>query len=65
MNKSLVSIRMLMRIPPESSVSQNMEYLKGKSSLKMFDRDANMAIDILGQEDRMWIRWDAIRNTRI
>ena len=56
---------MLMRILPESSVSQNMEYLKGKSSLKMFDRDANMAIDILGQEDRMWIRWDAIRNTRI
>jgi putative transposase len=35
-------IHMLVRIPPKYSVSEIMEYLKGKSSLVIFDRDANL-----------------------
>lgn len=33
---------MLVRIPPKYSVSQIMGYLKGKSSLMIFDRYANL-----------------------
>ena len=33
---------MLVRIPPKYSVSEIMGYLKGKSSLMIFDRHANM-----------------------
>lgn len=35
-------IHMLVSIPPSLSVSQFMGYLKGKSSLMIFDRHANM-----------------------
>ena len=35
-------IHMLVSIPPEYSVSQIMGYLKGKSSLMIFDRHANL-----------------------
>ncbi len=34
-------VHMLVRIPPKLSVSQVMGYLKGKSSLIIFDRHAN------------------------
>ena len=33
---------MLVEIPPKYSVSQIMGYLKGKSSLIIFDRNANL-----------------------
>ncbi len=35
-------IHMLVEIPPKYSISQIMGYLKGKSSLIMFDRYANL-----------------------
>ena len=35
-------IHMLVSIPPKISVSQFMGYLKGKSSLQIFDRHANL-----------------------
>ena len=35
-------VHMLVRIPPKYSVSQIMGYLKGKSSLMIFDRYANL-----------------------
>jgi putative transposase len=35
-------IHMLVSIPPKLSVSQFMGYLKGKSSLQIFDRHANL-----------------------
>ena len=35
-------IHMLISIPPKYSVSQIMGYLKGKSSLMIFDRHANL-----------------------
>lgn len=35
-------IHMLVRIPPNQSISQFMGYLKGKSSLMIFDRHANL-----------------------
>ena len=35
-------VHMLIRIPPKYSVSQIMGYLKGKSSLLIFDRHANL-----------------------
>ena len=35
-------IHMLVRIPPKYSVSEIMGYLKGKSSLIIFDRHANL-----------------------
>ena len=35
-------IHMLVSIPPSLSVSQFMGYLKGKSSLMIFDRHANL-----------------------
>ena len=35
-------VHMLIRIPPKHSVSEIMEYLKGKSSLIIFDRHANL-----------------------
>ena len=35
-------IHMLVSIPPNLSVSQFMGYLKGKSSLMIFDRHANL-----------------------
>ncbi len=35
-------IHMFVRIPPNISVSEFMGYLKGKSSLMIFDRHANL-----------------------
>ena len=35
-------IHMLVKIPPKISVSEAMAYLKGKSSLMIFDRHANL-----------------------
>ena len=35
-------VHMLIRIPPKFSVSEIMGYLKGKSSLMIFDRHANL-----------------------
>ena len=35
-------VHMLLSIPPKYSVSQVMGYLKGKSSLMIFDRHANL-----------------------
>ncbi len=35
-------VHMLVRIPPKYSVSEIMGYLKGKSSLIIFDRHANL-----------------------
>ena len=50
-------IHMLIRIPPKCSVSQIMGYLKGKSSLMIFDRHASlkssMGIGISRPEDTM------------
>ena len=36
------SVRMLLAIPPKCSVSSVMGYLKGKSSLMIFDKHANL-----------------------
>lgn len=48
---------MLVSIPPKMSVSKFMGILKGKSSLMIFDRFANLkykyVIDIFGEEDIM------------
>ena len=41
-NACLDHIHMLVSIPPKLSVAQFMGYLKGKSSLMIFDRHANM-----------------------
>lgn len=35
-------VHMLIRIPPKHSVSEIMGYLKGESSLMIFDRHANL-----------------------
>ena len=59
-------IHMLISIPPKYSVSQIMGYLKGKSSLMIFDRHANlkykMGIGTFGPEDIMWIQWGGIKS---
>ena len=39
-------IHMLVEIPPNISVAQFMGYLKGKSSLMIFDRHANLKIQV-------------------
>ena len=39
-------IHMLVSIPPKYSVSQFMGYLKGKSSLMIFDRHANLKVQV-------------------
>ena len=46
---------MLVKIPPKISVSSFMGYLKGKSSLMIFEEHANlnMEIDTFGQKDIM------------
>ena len=41
-NACLDHIHMLVKIPPNLSVAQFMGYLKGKSSLMIFDRHANL-----------------------
>ena len=53
-------IHMLVSIPPKYSVSQFMGYLKGKSSLMIFDRHANLkykyGIGSFGAKATMWIQ---------
>ena len=53
-------IHMLVSIPPYISIAQFMGYLKGKSSLMIYDRHANLSInmvqDIFGVEGIMWIQ---------
>ena len=53
-------IHMLVSIPPKMSVSSFMGYLKGKSSLMIFDRHANLNINMgsesFGVEGIMWIQ---------
>jgi putative transposase len=41
-NACVDHIHMLVSIPPKLSVAQFMRYLKGKSSLMIFDRHANL-----------------------
>lgn len=58
-------IHMPVSIPPKYSVSQIMGYLKGKSSLMIFDRYANLKYKYGNRQfwskDIMSIRWDGIR----
>ena len=53
-------IHLYVAIPPKLSVSYVVGYLKGKSSLMIFDRHANLKYKygnrISGAEDIMWIR---------
>ena len=51
-------VHMLVEIPPSISVSYFVGYLKGKSTLMIFERHANlnMETDISGVVDIMWIR---------
>ena len=57
-------IHMLVSIPPKYSVSQIMGYLKGKSSLMIYEKYANMKYnmetDISGVGDIMWVQLDEI-----
>ena len=62
-------IHMLLSIPPKISVSYAIGYLKGKSSLMIFDRHANLKYKYGNRnfwargyyEDIMWIQWDETR----
>ena len=58
-------IHMLISIPPKYSVSQIMGYLKGKSSLMIFDRHANLKYKYgnrhSGPEDISSIQWGEIK----
>ena len=48
---------MLVEITPKMSVSEFVGYLKGKSTLMIFERHANLKyIDIFGVEDIMLIQ---------
>jgi putative transposase len=50
-------IHMLLSIPPKYSISTFMGFLKGKSSLMIFDRqNTSTAQEHSGQEDTMWIQ---------
>ena len=44
-------IHMLLSIPPKMCVSDFIGYLKGKSTLMIFERHANMDEDVFGQKD--------------
>ena len=49
-------IHMLVRIPPKYSVSEIMGYLKGKSSLIIFDRHVNLKYKYGNREKSLRIR---------
>ena len=53
-------VHMLVSIPPKISVSSFMGYLKGKSALMIFDRHANIKLEIAisGQKDIMLAQSD-------
>ena len=42
-------VHLLLEIPPKMSVSYFMGYLKGKSSLMIFEKHTNLGIEIFGQ----------------
>lgn len=50
-------VHLLLSIPPKYSISQVMEYLKGKSEMMIFERHANLkyklGIETSGQPDTM------------
>ena len=57
--KGLPEGYMLFRVPPKYSVSQIMGYLKGKSSLMIFDRYTNLKYKYENRyfwADTMWIQ---------
>ena len=45
-------IHMLVSIPPKLSIAQSMGYLKGKSSLMIFDRHANLKYKYVNRQFR-------------
>ena len=49
-------VHMLVEIPPSISVSSFVGYLKGKSTLMIFERHTNLKTDISGAEGTMWIQ---------
>ncbi len=53
-------VHMLLQIPPKYSVAQILGYLKGKSSLMIFE-NTNMAVGIFGVEGITWTQWGRIR----
>ena len=58
-------VHMLVSIPPKISVANFMGYLKGKSSLMIFDKHANLkyssATENFGPKDIMSVRWGLMR----
>ena len=58
-------VHMLVKIPPKYSVSELMGYLKGKSSLIIFDRHANLKYKYgnrhFGAEGITWILQEKMR----
>ncbi len=55
-------IHMLVRIPPKYSVSEIMGYLKGKSSLMIFEKHANLKYKYGNRH--FWCRGEPIRKGR-
>lgn len=51
-------VHIVLWIPPKYSVSNIMGYLKGKSSLMIFDRNANLGTGTFGQRDTTLVRLD-------
>lgn len=63
-NVCIDHIYILVAIPPKISVSSFIGFLKGKSSIMIFDLQAwntNMGIDIFGVEDTMLIQLEKIK----
>ena len=59
-------IHMLVSIPPHLSIARFVGYLKGKSSLMIFDRHANLKYKygsrhFFGAEGTMSTQWDVIK----
>ncbi len=55
-------IHLLVSIPPYLSISQFMEYLKGKSSLMIFDRHENLKYKYMAQG--IWVQRILCRYSR-
>ena len=54
-------IHLLLSIPPKFSVSGFIGYLKGKSSLMIFQKFGNMKFAYRNRECTTWIQWERIR----
>lgn len=58
-------VHMLVKIPPKMSISSFMGYLKGKSTLMIFERHANLNINTgnvnFGVGATMSIQWEKIK----